>query len=91
MPTYSLCSCPKTERGEHEKPPSRDGETLLEGKIGPTISLSFTLCPACALLTKAADRRVEINSMEPTDESKEEKEQRKTEAVWRFHQAKKQK
>ncbi|CAB1414567.1 unnamed protein product [Pleuronectes platessa] len=28
-----------------------------------------------ALLTKVADRRVEINSMEPPDESKEEKEQ----------------
>lgn len=27
------------------------------------------------LLTKAADRRVEINSMEPPDESKEEREQ----------------
>lgn len=40
VPTYSLCSCPKTERGEHEKPPSREEcETLLEGKIGPSISL----------------------------------------------------
>lgn len=42
-------------------------------------SLSFSLSPACALLTKAADRRVEINSMEPPDESKEEKEQWKIE------------
>lgn len=79
VPTYSLCSCPKNERGEHEKPPSREEcETLLEGKIGPSISLSFSLSPAGVLLTKAADRRVEINSMEPTDESKEEKKQRKT-------------
>lgn len=82
MPTYSLCSCPKYERGEHEKPPSREEcETLLEGEIGPSISLSFSLYPACVLLTKAADRRVEINSMEQTDESKEEKEQRKTETL----------
>lgn len=47
--------------------------------------LSFSLSTACVLLTKAADRLVEINSMEPQDESREEKEQRKTEAVWRFH------
>lgn len=39
----------------------------------------FSLHLACALLTKAADTRVEINSMEPPDESKEEKEQRETE------------
>lgn len=30
--------------------------------------------PARALLTKAADRRLEINSMEPTDESEGKKE-----------------
>lgn len=76
VPTYSLCSGPKTQRGEHEKLPWRDEcENLLEGKIGPSISLSPFLClsPACLLLTKAADSLVEINSMEPTDESMEEK------------------
>lgn len=38
----------KTERGEHEKPPSREEcETLLEGKIGPSISLFFPLPSLC--------------------------------------------
>lgn len=45
-------------------------------------SLSCSLSTARALLTKAAHSRVEINSMEPPDESKEEKEQRKTEAKY---------
>ena len=59
-----------------KKPPSREEcETLLEGKIGPYHRSRFSLSPDGALLTKVADRRVEINSMEPPDESKEEKEQ----------------
>lgn len=87
---FSLFSAKKTEKGWARKasfeggvqnPPWRKNRAF-------HLSLFFPDPPACTLLTKAADRRVEINSMEPPDESKEGKEQRKTEAVWRFQQAK---
>lgn len=48
--------------------------SLKESRAFPSSSSSFS--PACVLLTKTADRRLRINSMEPADESKEEKESR---------------
>lgn len=70
-----------------QKPKGVSMESLLRGRSVKLSlkekeglpSLSFSLSPACALLTKGADRQVEINSMEPPDESKEKKEQWKIE------------
>lgn len=73
----------KTLRGETWKA-SFEGEVRKtpwrKNRAFPSSSTPFY--PACKLLTKAADRWLGINSMEPADESKEEKVQGKTEKLY---------
>lgn len=76
----------KSQRGEARKASFEGGVSKppwRKNRAFPSSSSPFV--PACVLLTKAADRWLGINSMEPADESREEKVQGKTESVWRLH------
>lgn len=79
----------KTVRGEHEKPPSREEcETLLEGKIGPSISLFLPL-PSLHIAHKGS-RQAGRNQFHGATRWKwgRKRAEKDREALWRFHQAK---
>lgn len=92
VPTYSLCSRPKTERGEHEKPPSREEcETLLEGKRGPSIAPFLSLPNLC--VAHKGSRQAGRNQFHGATRWKwgRKRAEKDREAVWRFHHGEKQK
>lgn len=79
---FSLFLPKKKRKGWAQKASFEGGVWNPPWRKNRAFHLSFSLSLAYELLTKAADRRVQINSMEPPDESKGEKERRKTEKLY---------